>query len=38
MGLYPNEKGHDCISDLIWESVKIKLGVPEPPASSVCEG
>ena len=38
MGLYPNEKGHDCISDLIWEAVKIKLGVPEPPASSVCEG
>lgn len=38
MGLYPNAKGHDCISDLIWEAVKIKLGVPEPPAESVCEG
>lgn len=38
MGVYPNEKGHDCISDLVWEATKIKLGVPEPPASSVCEG
>ncbi len=31
MGINPNDKGHDCISDLIWESVKNKLGVPEAP-------
>ena len=40
MGFNPNAKGHDCISDLIWEAVKNKLGVPEPPAqdSEVCDG
>ncbi len=39
MGFNPNADGHDCISDLIWEAVKNKLGVPEPPAqdSEVCD-
>jgi hypothetical protein len=31
MGIHPNEDGHDCISDLIWEATKHKLGVPEDP-------
>lgn len=31
MGIYPNEKGHDCIADLIWEAVKNKLDVPQAP-------
>lgn len=31
MGIHPNEEGHDCISDLVWEAVKNKLGVPEAP-------
>lgn len=31
MGFNPNENGHDCISDLIWEAVKTKLGLEEPP-------
>ncbi|HVF76407.1 MAG TPA: hypothetical protein VM938_15330 [Acidimicrobiales bacterium] len=31
MGFNPNEKGHDCISDMIWEAVKHKLGVEEEP-------
>ena len=33
MGYNPNKDGHDCISDLIWDAVKNKLGVPEKPAS-----
>jgi len=33
LGINPNADGHDCISDLIWEAVKIKLGVPEAPAT-----
>lgn len=36
MGVHPDEDGADCISDLVWEAVKIKLGVPEPPATDVC--
>lgn len=31
MGIYPNDKGHDCIADLIWEATKVRLGVPEAP-------
>lgn len=38
MGIYPNAKGHACISDLIWEATKHKLGVPEKAADKVCEG
>ena len=39
MGIYPNDDGHDCISDLIWEAVKNKLGVPEEPKpNDVCKG
>lgn len=39
MGIYPNADGHDCFSDLIWEAVKNKLGVPEPPKpDEVCKG
>jgi len=46
MGIHPNEEGHTCISDLIWEwdtpepgvtPLKWKLGVAEPPNSSICE-
>jgi alpha-tubulin suppressor-like RCC1 family protein len=29
MGVNPNDAGHECLSDLIWETVKNKLGVPE---------
>ena len=31
MGVNPNSDGHDCISDLVWEATKYKLGVAEPP-------
>lgn len=31
MGINPNKAGHDCISDLIYETVKNKLGIPEKP-------
>ena len=34
MGVHPNDAGHDCISDLVWEAVKQKLGVPEAPATA----
>ena len=46
MGVYPNDAGHKCISDLIWEAdtidpgvtpMKWKLGIPEPPSSSICQ-
>jgi hypothetical protein len=46
MGVYPNESGHNCISDLIWEAdtpepgvtpLKWKLRVPEAPNSSICQ-
>lgn len=29
MGVNPNDRGHGCLSDLVWETVKNKLGVPE---------
>ena len=40
MGINPNEKGHDCIADLIWEAVKHKLDVPEtvPDPTGTCTG
>jgi hypothetical protein len=39
MGIYPNKDGHDCIGDLVWEAVKIKLGVPEESQESdACKG
>jgi hypothetical protein len=46
MGVYPNDSGHKCISDLIWEAdtidpgvtpLKWKLGVPEAPKSDICQ-
>jgi hypothetical protein len=46
MGVYPNDAGHKCISDLIWEAdtlepgitpMKWKLGVPEPPNANICQ-
>ena len=46
MGVYPNDDGHKCISDLIWEAdtidqgvtpLKWKLGVPEAPNSNICQ-
>jgi hypothetical protein len=45
MGVYPNDSGHRCISDLIWEldtpepgvtPLKWKLRVPESPDSNIC--
>ena len=46
MGVHPNNDGHKCISDLIWEAdtlepgvtpLKWKLSVPEAPNSNICE-
>jgi hypothetical protein len=46
MGVYPNDDGHKCISDLIWEAdtiepgvtpLKWKLGIPEQPKSDICQ-
>jgi len=46
MGVYPNDKGHKCISDLIWEAdtlepgvtpAKWKLGIPEAPNANICQ-
>jgi len=46
MGVYPNDDGHKCISDLIWEAdtidpgttpLKWKLGIPEAPNSNICQ-
>jgi hypothetical protein len=46
MGVYPNDSGHKCISDLLWEAdtidpgvtpLKWKLGVPEAPSTSICQ-
>jgi len=46
MGVYPNDDGHKCISDLIWEAdtiepgttpLKWKLRVPEAPNSNICQ-
>ena len=36
MGVNPNDKGHDCIADLIWEAVKQKLGVAQAPDNNPC--
>ena len=45
MGVYPNDAGHKCISDLIWEAdtlepgvtpLKWKLSIPEAPNSNIC--
>ena len=47
MGVYPNDDGHKCISDLIWEHdtpepgvtpLKWKLRVPESPNQNICQG
>jgi hypothetical protein len=46
MGVYPNDSGHKCISDLIWEAdtpepgttpLKWKLRVPEAPKTNICQ-
>jgi hypothetical protein len=37
MGVFPNQEGQQCIADLIWEAVKIKLAVPQAPEQEVCE-
>jgi hypothetical protein len=46
MGVYPNDDGQKCISDLIWEAdtiepgvtpLKWKLSVPEAPNSNICQ-
>ena len=37
MGVYPNDSGNKCISDLVWEAVKWKLGVPEQLNSNICQ-
>lgn len=46
MGIHPNDDGHKCISDLIWEAdtlepgitpLKWKLGIPEAPNSNICQ-
>lgn len=37
MGVYPNDSGNKCISDLIWEAVKWKLNVGEPANTNICQ-
>jgi lysophospholipase L1-like esterase len=37
MGVYPNDAGNKCISDMVWEAVKWKLSVPEPLNSNICQ-
>ena len=46
MGAYPNDDGHKCIANLIWEAdtldpgvspLKWKLGIPEAPNSNICQ-
>jgi hypothetical protein len=37
MGVYPNDTGNKCISDLVWEAAKWKLGVSEPLNSNICQ-
>jgi hypothetical protein len=37
MGVYPNDSGNKCISDLVWEAVKWKLGIPEPANTNICQ-
>jgi hypothetical protein len=36
MGINPNTTGDECISDLIWNAVKQKLGVPQAPVDNPC--
>lgn len=40
MGLNPNDKGHQCIADLIWEAIQPPLEIPEinPDSSQPCQG
>jgi lysophospholipase L1-like esterase len=47
MGVHPNDKGHKCISELIWEHdtpepgvtpLKWKLSIPEAANSNICQG
>lgn len=35
-GVHPNDDGHTCISNLVWEAVKGRLGSSEPADSSPC--
>jgi len=46
MGIHPNDDGHKCISDLIFEAdtlepgvtpLKWKLGIPEAPKTDICQ-
>jgi hypothetical protein len=46
MGVHPNDEGHKCISDLIWEAdtlepgvtpLKWKLSIPEAPNANICK-
>jgi lysophospholipase L1-like esterase len=46
MGIHPNEEGHKCISNLVWEAdtlepgvtpLKWKLSIPEAPNSNICQ-
>jgi hypothetical protein len=46
MGVHPNDDGHKCISDLIWEAdtlepgvtpLKWKLSIPEAPKTDICQ-
>jgi sugar lactone lactonase YvrE len=36
IGVHPNDAGHSCISNLIWEAVKAKLGSSEAPNTKPC--
>lgn len=35
-GVHPNDAGHNCISNLVWEAVKNRLGSSEASKSSPC--
>ena len=46
MGIHPNDDGHSCISDVVFEAdtlepgitlLKWKLGIPEAPNSNICQ-
>lgn len=36
-GVHPNDLGHQCISNLIWESIKLQLGSSEPLVTDPCQ-
>jgi hypothetical protein len=36
VGVHPNDVGHKCISTLIWEAAKAKLGSSEQPVANPC--